>query len=88
MKLNWKLIDEFLIGEANSDDLPVQAKEEIAKFLEIHEFDVFSDETLEQLAGIWDLAYKKSYEIATGTKIPNIFHHLAVEEEENEPESL
>lgn len=86
--INWKIIDTFLIGEAESDDLTVQCKEEIAEFLQTHDLDVFSDESLEQLAGIWELAYKKAYEDATGTKIPNIFHNISVEPEQETQEEV
>ena len=88
MKIDWQYIDKFLIGEAESDDLPVSCKEEIQKFLQIHDFSVFSDENLELLAGIWDLAYRDGYEAKTGAKSPNFFRSISVLGEENERETL
>lgn len=85
MKINWNIIDSMLIGEINSEDLPISTREEAQKFLEIHDMRVFSEESLELLAGIWDLAYKSGYEKATGQKIPNVFRSIRLdEEEENE----
>ena len=85
MKIDWNIIDNMLIGEAENNDLPSKTVEEVQKFLEIHDMRVFSEESLELLAGIWELAYKSGYEKATGTVIPNIFHSIRLdEEEENE----
>ena len=85
MKINWNIIDDMLIGEAEHGDLPTQTIEEAKRFMEIHDLSVFSEESLELLSGIWELAYKSGYEKATGQRIPNIFHSIKLEdEEENE----
>lgn len=88
MKINWNFIDKFLIGEAETNDLTDECKQEIAEFLQTHNMEVFSDESLEQLSGIWDLAYKTAYESATGTKIPNIFKVIQQPEEEEQVEEV
>lgn len=84
MKINWKIIDKMLLGEADTDDLPIQAKEEVHEFVQTHNWEVFSEETLELLSGIWDLAMRPAYEAQTNERIPNIFHSLLVEKEETE----
>lgn len=84
MELNWKIIDDFLIGEAQTDDISCTTKKEIEQFLPSHDFNAFSEESLEQLAGIWDLSYKDYYEEQTNTRIPNIFNVIALNEDEGE----
>lgn len=88
MKINWNIIDAFLIGETETDDLTIECREEIAEFLQTHNMEVFSDESLEQLSGIWELTYKKAYENATGEKIPNIFKVIQQPEEEQEQKEV
>lgn len=82
MKINWKILDQMLIGEMETDDITIQCKEELAEFLQTHNMEVFSDESLKELAGIFSLSLAPSYEAQTGEKIPNIFHRIGLEEEE------
>ena len=82
MKIDWNIIDRMLQGELESDDCSIPCKEEIAEFLQTHNMDVFSDESLEFLSAIWNLVYKEEYENLTGTKIPNIFKVITQPETE------
>ena len=86
MKIDWQFIDDFLRGESETDDITGDCKEEIQMFLQTHDPDAFSEESAEQLAGIWDLAYKDEYEAKNGAKIPNIFRVIALPKEEIEQE--
>lgn len=88
MKIDWNIIDTFLLGELDTDDLSFQCKEEVTNFLQTHDFDTLSDESLEQLSGIWDLVYKAQYENMTNTKIPNIFKVIQQPEEEQEQKEV
>lgn len=83
MKIDWNCIDNFLIGEMNTDNISSDCKKEIETFLPIHDMDVFSEESLEQLGGIWDLAYRSAYEKSVGFKTPNIFYRILKLEDEN-----
>jgi len=84
LKIDWKVLNNMLLGEAETDDITIRCKEEINNFVQTHDFDVFSEESLEELAGIFELSMKPAYEEITGTKIPNIFYKLSVEPEEKE----
>lgn len=88
MKINWKIIDTFLQGEMESDDCSTACKEEIARFLQTHMIEIFSEESLEFLAGVFDLVYKREYEQITGQKIPNIFRVIQQPEEEVKEEDI
>ncbi len=85
-KTNWEYIDSFLIGESETDDLPENAKEEIKAFLPNHDFGVFSDDTLDMLSGIWELAGADGYEETVGERIPNVFSVIAVPNSEEAAE--
>lgn len=84
MKINWKIIDRFLMGEMESDDCSIPCKNEIAEFLQVHSMDAFSEESLEFLSGVWELVYKSEYEELTGQVIPNIFKVIQEIEVEDE----
>ena len=84
MKINWKILDQMLIGEMDTDDITLKCKEEIQEFLYTHKMDVLSEESLKELAGIFKLSIRPAYEAQTGEKIPNIFHRIDLEEEEDE----
>ena len=85
MKVDWKFIDKFLMGEMESDDCSIPCKKEIAEFLQTHDFEIFSDESLDFLSGVWNLVYKDEYQDLTGQVIPNIFKVIH-NPEEPEPE--
>ena len=80
MNINWKIIDEMLLGEAETDDITLKCKDEVREFVSTHNFDVFSDESLEELSGIFELSIRPAYESAIGEKIPNIFRVLKIQE--------
>ena len=86
MKIDWKFIDKALMGELETDDISLQCKQEIQEFLQTHDFEVFSDQSLFELQGIWNLSIKPAYEAVTGEKIPNIFNVIRQPEEEQETE--
>ena len=75
--MNLKILDEWLIAERNSDDLPQKTKEEVDEYLQTHDINVFSDESCELLSGIFSLNdIGGLYELKTGQRIPNIFKRL------------
>lgn len=84
MRIDWKVLDQMLLGELETDDITIKCKEEIERFLQIHDFSVFSEESLKELSGIWKLSIGPAYEEVIGGKAPNIFHVIGLEEEENE----
>ena len=84
MKLNWKILDQMLMGEMQTDDISLKCKEELDDFLHTHRFQVFSDESLKELAGIFSLSIAPAYEAQTGEKIPNVFCHINLDEDEGE----
>ena len=84
MELKWDVLDNLLSGELDTDDLSLACKDELQKFLGTHNFGIFSDDSLEQLAGIFELSIKPAYEEGTGEKIPNIFHVIKLDEEQVE----
>lgn len=89
MKINWKFIDNILMGEMETDDISEPCKQELAEFLQTHNFEVFSEQSLFELQGIWNLSIKPAYEAVTGEKIPNIFNVIqGIEEEPEQQEEV
>lgn len=86
MRIDWKVLDKMLLGETETDDITLRCKKDITEFVQTHNFDVFSNDSLKELAGIFSLSIGPAYEAITNTKIPNIFYVLKVKEEENEDE--
>lgn len=73
MQINYNVLDEMLGGLLESDDISIKCKEELTVFLQNHDVNVFSDESLKELTGILFLSIKPAYEAVTDSYLPNIF---------------
>ena len=73
MQINYNVLDEMLSGLLESDDISIKCKEELTVFLQNHDVNVFSDESLKELTGILFLSIKPAYEAVTDSYLPNIF---------------
>ena len=73
MEINYEVLDRLVAGLIKTDDVSLSCKKEISEFVESHDINVFSDENLKQLSGIFALSIQPTYEAITGQYIPNIF---------------
>lgn len=75
MNINYEVLDKILLDLASVDDqVTVSCKEEINKFVISHNINDFSDDSLDQLRGIFRVSLNGVYEAMTnGQYLPNIF---------------
>ena len=73
MKINFEVLNKLLLGLTETDDISLNCKSEIHNFVQNNDINVFSDESLKELSGIFVLSLKPAYEAITGEFIPNIF---------------
>ena len=78
MNLDWGVLDKLLLAEAETSDVNLECKEQISEFVKTHDFNTFSEDSLKQLAGIWDLSMGPTYEFQTNSKVPNIFSRVGL----------
>lgn len=73
MDINYQVLDSMLKNLTQTDVITVKAKEELNKFIETHDPNSLSNETCEEMFGIYKLTLKPAYEAVTGSFLPNIF---------------
>ena len=73
MEINYEVLNKLLAGLMQTDDVSLMCKREILEFIETKDINVFSEENLKELSGIFTLSLKPAYEEITGKFIPNIF---------------
>lgn len=76
MEVNYNVLNEMLAALLETDDISLTCKKELTDFLQNRDINVFSEENLKQLSGIFMLSIKPAYEATTGKFIPNIFAKL------------
>lgn len=76
MEINYEVLNKLLAGLITTDDVSLECKREISEFIESEDVNVFSNESLKVLSGIFVLSLKPAYEEITGNFIPNIFVRL------------
>lgn len=72
-KINFEILDKILSDLAQTESVTGRCAGEISEFLQTHSMESFSDESLEELGGLYILVIKPSYEKMTGMFLPNIF---------------
>ena len=73
MEINYEVLNKLLAGLIETDDVSLSCKREISEFIENRDLNVFSDDNLKQVSGIFALSLQPAYEAITGKYIPNIF---------------
>ena len=73
MKVNYEVLNKLLLGLLETDDISLKCKQEIPQFVETQDINVFSEECLKEISGIFMLSIKPAYEAIVGDFIPNIF---------------
>ena len=73
MAINYDVVKELLSSLLYSDFITIKAKEEIKKYLESNDLNDISNETGEELYGIYKLTLAPAYNAITGGFLPNIF---------------
>lgn len=76
MEINYDVLNKMLAALIESNDISLMCKRELSEFIESRDINVFSEENLKQLSGIFMLSIKPAYEATTGKFIPNIFARL------------
>lgn len=73
MEINYEVLRKLLEDLLYSDIVTFNCKQDIQKFLESNDMNVFSDESREELLGYYKFTLKDAYEAITGKFLPNVF---------------
>lgn len=73
MAINIEVLKNLLYGVTFNDNITVDSREDIKKFIETGDFNSFSDKARKELVPIWKITLNPAYFAITKEFLPNIF---------------
>lgn len=74
MEINFEVLDKMILDLIQTDIITIKAKEELSNFVKTHDVNsTLSEETCNEMFGIYKLTLKPAYEAVTNQFLPNIF---------------